>query len=48
MATQRGIHQLQGPGDKQYQYQEKVSSVLLVILQYYLVIAIDFISKLNT
>ena len=24
MATQRGIHQLQGPGDKEYQYQEKV------------------------
>ena len=48
MATQRGIHQLQGPGDKQYQYQEKVSRVLIVILQYYLVIAIDFISKLNT
>ena len=45
MATQRGIHQLQGPGDKQYQYQEKVSRVLIVILQYYLVIALTLLAS---
>merc|ERR1719189_296737 len=31
MATQRGITQLQGPGDKQYQYQEKVRAYPLVV-----------------
>merc|ERR1719244_1110405 len=31
MATQRGINQLQGPGDKQYQYQEKVRAFPLVV-----------------
>ena len=31
MATQRGITQLQGPGDKQYQYQEKVRAFPLVV-----------------
>ena len=31
MATQRGINQLQGPGDKQYQYQEKVRAYPLVV-----------------
>ena len=31
MATQRGITQLQGPGDKEYQYQEKVRAFPLVV-----------------
>ena len=31
MATQRGINQLQGPGDKEYQYQEKVRAFPLVV-----------------
>ena len=31
MATQRGITQLQGPGDKQYQYQEKVRAYPMVV-----------------
>ena len=31
MATQRGINRLQGPGDKQYQYQEKVRAFPLVV-----------------
>merc|ERR1719431_2522056 len=31
MATQRGITQLQGPGDKQYQYQEKVRANPMVV-----------------
>jgi len=30
-ATQRGINQLQGPGDKEYQYQEKVQAFPLVV-----------------
>ncbi|XP_023324405.1 WD repeat-containing protein 7 isoform X4 [Eurytemora carolleeae] len=31
MATQRGINKLQGPGDKEYQYQEKVRAFPLVV-----------------
>ena len=31
MATQRGINMVQGPGDKEYQYQEKVQAFPLVV-----------------